>query len=137
MATPPNGHFVFTGTGILPGTLAASTYNAAAMLSSGTGVGTRYDLGRAYSNWGLRVKLTTGLGAAAGSATSGEIILYGTIATSSDANGALRPMTTWKGSVNSSDDTLWVTGFAATSILAAWSTPSSSATAALFWVCGA
>ena len=139
MATPPNGQWVYTGTGILPGSLSASSSTPALLGSTGTLGGTRYDLGRAYSNWAIRVKLTSSTAAAAAgaAATSGEIILYGSIATSSDGNGCLRPLTTWLGSVNSSDDTVFVTGRVATSIMAAWSTPSSSGTMALIWVAGA
>ena len=102
------------GTGILRcGQLQAAT-------SAGKYFG-RFDLGACYSQWGMRVRLN-------GAGTSGSYQLCGSIATSSDANSVLRPMTTFDLAAQSSDDTIWITGKPATSIVIQCTTPSSSGT---------
>ena len=114
MPAPWNIQKRAVGTGVL------KPFTAQAATSAGR-FSARFDLGHAYSQWALRVRLS-------GAATSGECQLLGTVATSSDPNAALRPLTTWLGSVNSSDDTVFVTGKPCTSVICQITTPSSSNT---------
>jgi hypothetical protein len=116
------------------GTPLLTAMSAQACTSQGVGtLGTVYQLESAYSQFGMRVKLT-------GPGTSGECRLMGALAPLSTtplttATG-LVPLTTWLGSVDSSDATLWITGKPVTAVTCQVTTPSSSNTSWTVYIAG-
>lgn len=128
-STPKYQPFRRVGTGVIIANINASSSSANALNATGTAVSGITFLGSAFSNWTIRVKLV-------GAGTSGQITLLGMVGTTSDVAASLRPLTSWDGSVNTSDDMVFVTGKAATAVAACWSTASSSATSANIWIAG-
>lgn len=106
MALPP-GPFRRTG---LPAFIVLSAAGSSGGGSTAS-AGPRYDFGTAYAKWGLRCKVT-------GGTTECSVQLLGTVGTSSDANAALVPLTTWTLSANSCDSVVWVVDKPVTSIMA-------------------
>jgi len=84
--------------------------------------------GRGYGTWSMRVRIN-------GPATSGAVQLVGTVtASSSEANSALVALTTWDGTVNSSDFTLSISGKPLTAVAPYVSVATSSGTTIDVWV---
>ena len=115
-AKPP---FRAVGTPLLHFTLGPSTSAVGPALGPAV-------LDRAYGQWAMRVRIN--------GATSAQVQLTGSLASSSDPTSALRPFTTWDGTVNSSDDVVFVTGKPLTAVAPFLSLPSSSLTTADVWI---
>jgi len=102
----------------------------AAGSSGPNAVGTRYDLGSAWSKWGLRCQV-------AGAATEVSVQLLGGVASSSDAIGTLVALTTWVLTAASCDEAVFVVDKSVTSVAAKLTTMGLSTGATVSaWITG-